>query len=391
MTRAPSIVVPLLVWIGLSAVAAEAPDDGRKLATIVRRDAKRRDERTDLKRAGDGPDVGLPGSEALTPKPRLVVTREASKAIGKAVDFLSEKQDKDGSFCAYGARHRAAITGLVGMALLSAGHVPGRSRHGRVVERATKYLLQIQDKEGCFASPGGRSMHGHGYALHFMAEAYGMTRDRSLAAKIRTSVEAGVKLTCRTQSSSGGWWYQPVASSRHEGSITVTQVQAIWAARQAGINVPQKTIDKAVDYMRKSQMGDGGIAYALNRKSRGSRPAISVAGVMVFCGLGQRQSRAARRSVGYLRRMLAGRARASNGQVHPYNRLDPYTTMYMAQALYQAGDPDWSTHYPGLRNTIIKAQQKDGSWASGRGNVYGTACQVLALAVPYQYLPSFQR
>ncbi len=391
MLKHLSLVVPLLAWSGFCAAAAEPRSGAARLAVAVRKDVARADDHKDVERRDDRPDIGLPSSRDAGPKPRLEVTRDAAGAIRKAVSFLSKRQDKDGSFSVRGGRHRAAITGLAGMAFLSAGHVPGRSRHGRVVERAARYLLKIQDKEGCFASPGGRTMHGHGYALHFMAEAYGMTRDPGLARKLRESVKAGVRLTCRTQSTSGGWWYQPVAGSQHEGSITVTQVQAIWAARQAGITVPQKTIDKAIGYMRKSQMGDGGIAYALNRKKLGSRPAISVAGVMVFCGLGKRESREARRAVGYMRRMLAGRARARNGKVHPYNRLDPYTTMYMAQALYQAGEPEWSAHYPGLRDTIIKAQKEDGSWTSGRGQVYGTACQVLALAVPYQYLPSFQR
>jgi hypothetical protein len=123
----------------------------------------------------------------------------------------------------------------------------------------------------------------------------------------------------------------------------------------------------------------------------GSRPAISVAGVMVFCALGLRDCREGQRALGYMRRMLAGGARARNGAVDRFNRMDPYTVMYLAQALHQAGDPDWSRHYPGLRSAIVAAQEENGGWKGSRGAAYASACYVLALTVPCQYLPSFQR
>jgi hypothetical protein len=198
-----------------------------------------------------------------------------------------------------------------------------------------------------------------------------------------------VRLTARCQSPEGGWIYQPVAQG-HEGSITVTQVQAIWAARQAGVNVPQKTIDKGIEYMRKSQQPDGGICYALGQA--GSRPALSVAGVMVFCGLGKRESPEAAKAIGYMRKMLEGKVQNQFGAAFQH-----YEDLYTGQALYQAGDPDWSKYYPKFRDQIIKSQKADGSIVRGGGAfdsygpVFSTACEVLVLAIPYQYLPTFQR
>jgi hypothetical protein len=242
----------------------------------------------------------------------------------------------------------------------------------------------MQDREGCYADEGGRTMHGHGYALHFMAEAYGMSTDPDLSRKLRKSVQDGVRLTARCQSPEGGWIYQPVAQG-HEGSITVTQVQAIWAARQAGINVPQKTIDNGIEYMKKSQNSDGGISYRLGMP--GSRPALSVAGVMVFCGLGRRETPEATKAIGYLRGMMSGKVQ----EYRTMTGFDHYTTLYLGQALYQVGDPDWSKHYPPLREELIKLQQPDGTWPSSYGPVFGTACYALVLSIPYQYLPTFQR
>ncbi len=315
----------------------------------------------------------------------LEISPQAVRSVSKALDFLATQQGRDGSFSGPGGQHRAAMTGMAGLAFLSAGHTPGRGKHAKVVTKAVEFLLKLQDHEGCYADDGGRSMHGHGYALHFMAEAYGMTADGELSRRLRKSVQEGVRLTARSQSPEGGWYYQPVAQG-HEGSITITQVQAIWAARQAGINVPQKTIDKGVGYMRKSQQPDGGICYMLGMP--GSRPALSAAGVMVFCGYGMRDTKEAAKAIGYMRKMLSGKL---NSRIGLGSGFDHYATLYLGQALYQAGDPDWSNHYPKLCDELIKQQNANGGWESSYGPVFGTACYTLVLAIPYQYLPTFQR
>ena len=327
---------------------------------------------------------GGPGARGASDQADLEVSPQAVRSISKALDFMANQQAKDGSFSGAGGQHRAAMSGLAGLAFLAAGHTPGRGKHAKVVEKTIGFLLRMQDREGCYADDGGRSMHGHGYALHFMAEAYGMTTDPELSRKLRKSVTDGVRLTARCQSPEGGWYYQPVAQG-HEGSITITQVQAIWAARQAGINVPQKTIDKGIEYMKKSQQPDGGICYMLGQP--GSRPALSAAGVMVFCGLGLRDSREAAKAIGYMRSSLLG----GGSKIGMGSGFDHYATLYLGQALYQAGDPDWSKHYPKLCEELIKLQQMDGGWQSGYGPVFGTSCYVLVLAIPYQYLPTFQR
>jgi hypothetical protein len=340
--------------------------------------------------AGKDGDAGAKGKE-----PRgtggwadLSITPKHARAVKRALDFLAKQQSKDGSFSTggrgWGGGHRAAMTGLAGLALLSGGHVPGRGKHATVVKKAAEFLLRLQDREGCYADAGGRSMHGHGYALHFMAECYGMSNERSFGKRLRKSVQRGVRLTARCQSPEGGWIYQPVASG-HEGSVAITQVQAIWAARQAGINVPQKTIDKGVNYMKKSQCSDGGIAYRLGM--RRSTPALSVAGVMIFCGFGKRESRESRRAIDYMRKRMSTYVNGgASGHRH-------YTDLYFGQALYQAGDPEWSKNFPKLRDRIIKGQQSDGSLGTGTGygKVFSTSCHVLVLAIPYQYLPTFQR
>ena len=47
-----------------------------------------------------------------------------------------------------------------------------------------------------------------------------------------------------------------------EGAVTITQVQALRACRNAGISIPTKVINKAVKYVVDSANPDGGIRYS---------------------------------------------------------------------------------------------------------------------------------
>ena len=44
--------------------------------------------------------------------------------------------------------------------------------------------------------------------------------------------------------------------------MTITQVQALRAARNAGIPVPKETIDKAIDYLEDCTTPKGGVIYS---------------------------------------------------------------------------------------------------------------------------------
>ena len=70
---------------------------------------------------------------------------------------------------------------------------------------------------------------------------------------------------------------------------------------------------------------------------------------------------------------------------------------YCSQAMYQLGGRYWSAFYPRMVQTMLRHQRSDGSWDVENGNFsyfgksYSTALSTLALSVPYQVLPIFQR
>jgi hypothetical protein len=70
--------------------------------------------------------------------------------------------------------------------------------------------------------------------------------------EIATALVAAVACIERGQSTEGGWYYYPVSTSSHEGSVTICVVQALRAAKDAGILVDSARIRARVDYVKRA-------------------------------------------------------------------------------------------------------------------------------------------
>ena len=69
------------------------------------------------------------------------------------------------------------------------------------------------------------------------------------------------------------WGYVSAADGQgfDEGSVTITQMQGLRAARNAGIAVPAKVIDNAKKYLEECTTEDGGVIYSLGMGRRDER------------------------------------------------------------------------------------------------------------------------
>ena len=168
-----------------------------------------------------------------------------------------------------------------------------------------------------------------------------------LQQKLHKVLSKAVALICKAQSGAGGWYYTPDSRS-DEGSVTVTQMQALRACRNAGIVVPKKTIDRAVGYIHKSANSDGGISYSMH--GGGSRPPITAAAVAVLYNAGKYDDPMAKKALKYAVRHLP--VNGSNNGHHYYAQL------YLAQALYQTGDERWDKHYRKMSKWLLRVQQQ---------------------------------
>ena len=319
------------------------------------------------------------------------VTSATLKAVRAGLDYLARTQDADGSWHndQGGENYPVAISALAGTALLANGNTPTRGRYAPHVEKAVVYLLACSTSSGLITGPNqenSRPMHGHGFALMFLSCAYGTETKSSLRDKTKQVIEKAVRLTAEGQSSAGGWYYIP-GGEYDEGSVTVTQVQALRAAHNAGLAVPRGTITQAVNYIDRCSTSEGGICYSLSSRGE-ARLAISAAAVATLYNAGQYDAPVANRCLEYVWRHFQDRKTWSKGAGHDF-----YCQLYAAQAFYMAGDKYWDVYFPAVRDQLVSMQDKgEGSWnGDGIGKAYGTAIALIILQLPYKYLPVYQR
>jgi prenyltransferase beta subunit len=302
-------------------------------------------------------------------------------AVEKGLKFLATRQLEDGSFSTTGYGRNAAVVALAGMAWLSGGSTPGRGQYGEELTRVTDFLLEHFQESGFISVEGAMShgpMYEHGFATLFLAEVHGMSpRD-----DLREKLSAAVDLIVRTQNDEGGWRYQPRKADA-DLSVTICQVMALRAARNAGLRVPNETIDRCVEYVKRCQNADGGFRYMLqNGESAFPR---SAAGVVALYSAGIYEGREIERGLAYLKQSLPrGQAIGTDGHFF-------YGHYYAVQAMWQAGGEHWQQWYPAIRDALVSRQQPDGAWADPISSEYGTAMATIILQMPDNSVPIFQR
>jgi len=306
----------------------------------------------------------------------------AQAAIERGLTFLAEQQHPDGSFGSGGYARNVAVCGLSGMAFMAAGSTPGRGPYGLQVNRCVDFVLANTQEGGFINVPGSSShgpMYGHGFATLFLAEAYGMSQRPD----VRENLSKAVELIVRTQNVEGGWRYQPQRSEA-DISVTICQVMALRAARNAGLFVPHETIDRCVGYVKRSQNADGGFMYMLKTGGQSAFPR-SAAGLVALISAGIYEGPEIEKGLAYLMENLP-----SGG---PFNRESHYFYghYYAVQATWHAGGEYWRKWFPAIRDELLARQRDDGSWMDSICQEYGTAMACIILQMPNNYLPIFQR
>ncbi|MFQ5493895.1 MAG: prenyltransferase/squalene oxidase repeat-containing protein [Phycisphaerae bacterium] len=322
-------------------------------------------------RAGsDPPPSATPVARELSDRQRL--------AVENGFAWLVRQQSPDGAFGSlshYGPH--VGITGLAGVALMCDGNMPGRGRYGDVVDKALSFVLAHSSESGLLAAETSHGpMYGHGFATLFLAEVYGM----SPRGEVRETLRKAIRLIVNTQNDEGGWRYQPVRDDA-DLSVTVCQVMALRAARNAGIYVDKEVIERAVAYVKASQNPDGGFRYMLN--SGGSAFARSAAGVTTLQYAGVYGGEEVDRGLKYLRQFTPPKEQTVG---HYF-----YGHYYAVQAMFLAGDTYWRVWWPAVREELLDKQSAEGFWRGQAGQEYGTAMALIVLQMPNRLLPIFQK
>lgn len=332
---------------------------------------------------------------------RGMINDAAREDIRRGLNYLVRQQHQDGSFGAGRHRGNVAITSLAGLALMANGSQPGRGPYGREVADALQYVIgQERQRHQNRAAPGflynptriqHGPMYGHGFGTLFLAEAYGMVPDRNLASRLRATLGRATQLIINSQNRDGGWRYRPFPSDA-DISVTICQIMALRAARNAGFYVPRNVVDNCINYVKDCQSRDGGFRY---QKRRGTQTgfARTAAGLVALYSAGLYEDETITRALNFLhdhcRPTIRNRPRHLNMDINLHFYYGHY---YAAQAMWIAGGHWWRTWFPEIRDDLHRRRRDDGSWYDGRIDPhYCTAMALIVLQVPNNYLPIFQR
>lgn len=349
--------------------------------------------------AGTGGLLTLLGRAADPAGPRSpddFISPETQSAIDRGLQFLAQSQANDGSFGDRmgGNTANAAVTALAGLALLSGGHHPGRGRYGKQVSRAVDYIVN----RGRTAAPvgylqnadtaGHGAIYQHGFSTLFLSEVHGTLPDPDKQAKARDMLEKAVAVTVKAQNRKGGWRYEPRATEQDDVSVTVAQLMALRAAKNAGIYVDKAVVDKCVEYIKGCQLPDGGFMYIKGQSGSGSLFPRSAAAVVGLYSAGVYDDPVVEKGLRYLMRYLP---RGNRGGFDIRQEHYFYGQYYAALAMWTAGGNYWAEWYPAIRNELLLRREQGGGWSDFFGSAYATAMACIILQLPNNYLPIMQK
>ena len=310
------------------------------------------------------------------------ITEATQTGIERGLKWLGARVKDDGSFSGGGYGRNVAVAALAGMALLSAGSTPGRGSHGAALERLQTFTLASSQENGFICQAGAAShgpMYEHGFATLFLAEIYGMSPEEEL----RDKLSRAVRLIVASQNKEGGWRYEPRPADA-DVSVTICQIMALRAAKNAGLHVPNETVERCVEYVKRCQNADGGFMY-MAAGGGPSRFPRSAAGLVALYSAGIYEGDEIQRGLEYLLKHLP---KAENQILDPHEMYGQY---YAVQAMWHAGGKYWDEWYPAIRDLLLAKQRPDGSWNDPVSSEYGTAMACIVLQMPNNYLPIFQR
>lgn len=315
-----------------------------------------------------------------------VVPRDVREMYDQGLRYLVTSQEEAGNWGGEG-HAGPGVTGMAVMAFLASGEDPNFGLYSSPVRRGLQSIIRAQD-----AATGiiGNSMYHHGFATLALAEAYGAVDDRHFwtgddAGKQRSigaalELAAGAAVTSQKKNPLGAWRYSPDARDA-DTSVSGAVLVGLLAARNAGIEVPDEAIDRAIAYFQSMTSPSGQVAYAGGLGGfNESKARISIA-TLVYAVARRKDLPQYKATLEY----LTGRLE------HPAGTWEQYARYYQAQALFQGDLEAWEKWNTQLVRELKQAQQEDGRFSGELGPAVDTSLSLLALALNYRFLPIYER
>jgi hypothetical protein len=313
------------------------------------------------------------------------IPAEVDTIYERGLAYLSRTQGEDGT---WRSRSEHGITGICLMAFLASGEDPNYGAHRHHIKAGLRAIIEGQERDTGFIP---NSMYHHGFAMLALAEAYGAVDEATLwegteaddvRQSIATTLEKAIALAVTAQKANrwGGWRYSPTSTDA-DTSVTGSVLMGLLACRNAGLAVPDATIEDALKYMQRNTASSGFVAYSGGIGGGGESMARSAVATLVYAVGHKRDTEEFKNALGHISERLDHRETA-----HTH-----YFYYYMAQALFQGNPETWDRWNRAHASMLSEQQAPDGSFPGSYGEAYGTAMSLLSLALNYRFLPIYER
>ena len=344
-------------------------------------------------------------------------------SVERGLAWLATQQQADGSFKTY-RLGQPAVTSFCVMAFLSQGESPSNGKYQKQLAKAIDFIADQQKPNGLIATivpdrnPNLRrpnanlaseipvtAVYNHAVSSLALCEAYGECspeQSKKLAPVINKAIAATIEMQQwggKQANEIGGWRY---LDKRHpedsDLSITGRQLMFLRSAKNAGFDVPEKSIDAAVRFVESCFNEELGVHHYVLKYPKSCTRAMAGAGILALVHAGKNNTKEA----------IASGEWILKHDFSDYNNDKPtyklnwlrdryhYGIILCTQAMYQLGGKYWKQFFPPLVKTLLANQREDGSWPPDNmdevfGSCFSTSLCVLSLSVPNQILPIFQR
>ncbi len=302
-----------------------------------------------------------------------VIPNEVELAYKKGLKYLAKSQTPDGSFGGGGFGAQPGLVGVCVLSFLAHGEDPAHGQYSKNIQKGIDFLIKSQNKT---TGMMGSSMYNHGFATLALAEIYGMVEDK----RVESALQKAVNLIVSSQerNPTNAWRYGPDDKTA-DTTVAGCQIVALLAARNAGIPVADKNIDKALAYMASCRASNGGYGYTSKNSPRTTLTAI---GSLCLSLAKQKDDKA----FPVITKFLKSRLEDSS---HHYVFYHEY---YMAQALFHADEELWKIWNEKNTKLMTASQMPDGSWNDSRmGQSGATGFALLSMALNYRFLPIYEK
>jgi hypothetical protein len=289
----------------------------------------------------------------------------------RGLEFLAKNQNERGGWDD-SVGEEPGVVGLIVAAFLAHGEDPNNGPYAKTIRKGIDFIISEQNESNGYI---GSSMYNHAFATKALAESYGVIDNPEIAPALKKAVE--LILSAQKRNRVGGWRYTP-DSRDADTTVTGCQVVSLFAARNAGMSVPDEAIKKALAYLASCRGGDGSYGYT---SAAGGKPTLTAIGSLCLSLAKEKDSKGYAASLAYLKKNMDYRDR-----YYPY-----YYEYYMSQALFHADTETWVEWNSRNIRYLATIQSPDGSFPGNQGQAFSTSGALLSLALNYRYLPIYEK